>query len=206
MENRELNALIEKAIGKSSRNEFCRRAGISAGNLSKILRGQKPSPEILERIAESSAFVEYFELMQAAGYIEAEQQTANAAIPIVGSIAAGAPIEAAENFSGYLKIEYGHKNLGRDCLALNVVGDSMDLANIPDGSTVIVRRQDTLKDGDIGAVMVNGEVTVKKVFRKDAYLMLTPVSSKPVYQPQIYSPEDDVRILGKVILTIVDME
>lgn len=205
MENKELNALIEQAIGKSSRNGFCRRAGISAGNLSRIMRGQKPSPEILERIAQSSVLADYAELMRAAGYIEAGQ-AAGKGIPIVGSIAAGSPIEAAENFSGYLKIEYGHKQMDKDCLALNVVGDSMDLANIPDGSMVIVRRQDSLKDGDIGAVMVNGEVTVKKVYRKGSYLMLTPVSSKPVYAPQIYSSEDEVRILGKVILTIVDME
>ena len=65
-----LNELIEMAVGNGSRNEFCRRAGISAGNFSRILKGQKASPEILRKIAAASATVSYSQLMQAAGYVE----------------------------------------------------------------------------------------------------------------------------------------
>ena len=65
-----LNELIEMAVGNGSRNEFCRRAGISAGNFSRILKGQKASPEILRKIADASATVSYSQLMQAAGYVE----------------------------------------------------------------------------------------------------------------------------------------
>ena len=56
------------------------------------------------------------------------------------------------------------------------------------------------------AVLVNGEATVKRVYQKSGHIVLVPVSRNPVYQPQIYSGEDDVRILGKVTLSIVDVQ
>lgn len=202
-----LTELIEVAIGNCSRNEFCRRAGISAGNFSRILKGQKVSPEILRKIADASGVVTYSQLMRAAGYAEEsnEMQVEVQAIPVYGSIAAGSPIEAEENFSGYIRLDYAQKHFGTDCFALKVVGDSMDLANMPDGSTVIVRRQSEIRDGEIGAVMIDGQATVKRIYHQGEHLVLTPVSKSPLYGPQIYSGEDDIRILGKVVLALVDI-
>ncbi len=202
-----LNELIEMAVGNGSRNEFCRRAGISAGNFSRILKGQKASPEILRKIADASATVSYSQLMQAAGYVEdqAGAQAEIQAIPVYGSIAAGSPIEAEENFSGYIRLEYAQKHFGADCFALKVVGDSMDLANMPDGSTVIVKRQSEVRDGEIGAVMIAGQATVKRIYHQGEHLVLAPVSKSALYGPQVYSGEDEVRILGKVVLALVDI-
>ena len=91
-----LSELILQAIGSGSRNEFCRRAGISAGNLSRILRGQRPRPEVLAKIAAAGYGASYEQLMQAARYLEKEGQEQSPGIPIYGSIAAGSPVEAFE--------------------------------------------------------------------------------------------------------------
>ncbi|MGI6665438.1 MAG: LexA family protein [Christensenellaceae bacterium] len=204
-----LKALILKAIGTQSRNEFCKKAKISPGNFSRILRGQRPSPEILLRIAETGQNVSYEALMEAAGYIEKkeeiEKEIVAGRIPIYGGAAAGSPIEAVENYSGYIELAYDTHHMSEDTFALKVVGDSMDLANIPDGSVVIIARTGQIKDGEIGAVLVNGEATIKRIYQNKDHLVLAPVSRNPVYQPQIYLLEDDVRILGKVIYSLVDI-
>ena len=76
-----LSELILRAIGGGSRNEFCRRAGISAGNLSRILRGQRPRPEVLAKIAAAGYGASYEQLMGAAGYLEKEGQEQEEGIP-----------------------------------------------------------------------------------------------------------------------------
>ena len=81
----------------------------------------------------------------------------------------------------------------------------MDLANMPDGSTVIVKRQSEVRDGEIGAVMIAGQATVKRIYHQGEHLVLAPVSKSALYGPQVYSGEDEVRILGKVILALVDI-
>ena len=82
----------------------------------------------------------------------------------------------------------------------------MDAANIPDGSVVVVRPQTSLDDGDIGAFRINGDVTVKRSYRKGENIVLMPVSTNPEHYPQIYAPEDDVALLGKVVMVLIDFE
>jgi len=96
--------------------------------------------------------------------------------------------------------------LGQDCFALRVVGNSMDRANIPDGSVVIIRRQEQIRDGEIGAVLVDGQATVKRIYRQGEHIVLAPVSSDPEYSPQIYVNEDAVKVLGKVVFSLVEIE
>lgn len=203
-----LENLILKCIGDQSRNEFCRRAGISAGNLSRVLHGQRPRPGVLAKIAAAGYGVSYESLMQAAGYLEQGEQREEklSGVPIYGSIAAGSPVEALSDFSGYLNLGPYQKTLGEGSFALRVVGDSMDLAGIPDGSLVVIKKGEKIARGDICAVLVNGEATVKRVYEKSEYVVLVPVSRNPVYQPQIYSSGDDLRILGKVVLSIVEVQ
>ncbi len=207
MEEKKLTKLIESAIGGFSRNEFCRRAGISAGNLSRIMHGQRPSPDVLRKIAAASAdAIAYKELMVAAQYVEEESGGREEGdIPIYGSIAAGGPVEAYEDYMGSIRLNSRLVGNPEEYFALKVVGDSMDMANIPDGSIVVIHRQTTLNDGEIGAVLVNGEATVKRVYNKSTHIMLMPVSRNPVYQPQIYWPEDNVSVLGKVVLSMVEV-
>lgn len=109
-------------------------------------------------------------------------------IPIVGAVAAGAPILAEENIEDYLPWEGDP-----DCFALRVRGDSMINARIFDGDTVVVRPQQTAENGEIVVALLEDEATVKRFQRKGAEVWLLPENPD-------YAPIDgrEARILGKV--------
>jgi len=84
------------------------------------------------------------------------------------------------------------------------MGDSMKDAHIPDGSLVLIRRQDYVDSGAIAVVLVeNEEATVKKVKYFNGKIMLIPAN--PAYEPQIYNPSE-VRIIGKVVEIHINVE
>lgn len=98
-------------------------------------------------------------------------------IPLVGRIAAGAPVMAEQNVEDYLSVPMGFVDRGEH-FALRVTGDSMIGAGILDGDVVVVRRQDDADDGDVVAAVLPGpaedEATVKRLRRKGAKVMLVP--------------------------------
>ena len=77
----------------------------------------------------------------------------------------------------------------------------MDAARIYDGDVVIIRRQDTVDDGEIAAVLIDGEdATLKRFSHKGNIVTLMPQSTNPANQPFIYDlRETSVRILGLVV-------
>jgi repressor LexA len=114
-------------------------------------------------------------------------------VPLLGAIAAGAPILAVEHVDDELTLPMslvGHGTL----FALKVQGDSMVDAAICDGDLVVVRQQQVAEDGEIVAAMLDGEATVKVLRRRDGHIELLP--RNPAYQP---IPADDAVILGKVV-------
>jgi repressor LexA len=121
-----------------------------------------------------------------------------AMVPLVGRIAAGAPILADEHVEEYLPIP---RDVGGDgeLFALRVAGDSMVDAGIFDGDTVVIRRQDVAEDGAIVAALLpapgEDEATVKRLKRRGRRLTLVPenASMDPFDLP------DDGRILGQVV-------
>lgn len=119
-------------------------------------------------------------------------------IPILGYIAAGLPLYADEHIEGYT---YTERNSGAEYFALRVKGDSMTAANIPDKSLVIVRRQETVENGEIAAVRVNEENATVKRFKQDKNIVqLIPQSYNPEHQIQIYDLKNDkINIVGKVV-------
>lgn len=80
-------------------------------------------------------------------------------IPIIGTIAAGVPILAQENIDGY---EYVPEDLSVD-FCLRIKGDSMIGARILDGDLVYIRKQPEVENGEIAAVLIDGEATLKRV-------------------------------------------
>lgn len=120
-------------------------------------------------------------------------------IPIIGRIAAGAPILAAENIEDYLTIERIFPVDGK-CFALTVKGDSMIDDGIHDGDLVIVRPQQTARNGDIVVAIIEEEATVKRFFKEKKSVRLEPANSK--YAPII---SKDVEIRGQVIGVIRKM-
>ena len=124
-------------------------------------------------------------------------------IPIVGTIAAGQPILAAQNIEGYMPILSSFINKYKEYFYLRVKGNSMNL-EFPDGSYVLVERTSEVENGSIAVVLVNGyEATVKKVSINKNIITLIPMSNDPSYQPQIYDiTKDEVNIIGKVVQAV----
>lgn len=122
-------------------------------------------------------------------------------IPLVGKIACGTPITATENLEGYIKIP---AQLEAD-FALVCRGDSMVGARIMDGDFVAIRQQPDVDDGDIAAVLIEDEATLKRVYKMPGRLVLR--AENPRYAPIDLSGAelDDVRILGKVVYFISEV-
>lgn len=118
-------------------------------------------------------------------------------VPMLGTIHAGEPTFADADFEFYVEAGVTVK-----CdFALRVVGDSMINARIMDGDIVFVRQQDTVNDGEIAAVLIDDETTLKRVrFLPGGLLMLQP--ENPKYQPIVIGGAGEtrtVRILGKAV-------
>ena len=105
----------------------------------------------------------------------------------------------------HANVAYAYYAMQEGCFTVTMVGDSMDMANIPDGSLAMIHRQNKVKDGEIGAVRINGAVAIRRIYDKHTHLVLAPASTNPVYQPQVFSPADKIEILGKVRFALVSV-
>jgi len=118
-------------------------------------------------------------------------------IPVLGTIAAGQPILAEENFEGTIEIGEG-TFAGDDVFALRVSGDSMQDAGILDGDRVFVRKDAEVVNGDIVVALIDDEATVKRYFHERRRVRLQPENAamNPIY---IKPSEAKVQIIGKVV-------
>lgn len=116
-------------------------------------------------------------------------------IPLVGAIVCGAPILAEENITEYLSVD---KKIPAD-FALTCKGDSMINARIYDGDIVYIRIQPDVENGEIAAVRIGEEATLKKVRKYPNKLVLSPCN--PVYDDLVYADSEllDVAIIGKAV-------
>lgn len=121
-------------------------------------------------------------------------------IPVLGSVAAGTPIFAEENYIGSEEISEELASTG-EFFGLKIKGDSMS-PRIMKGDTVIVRQQDDAESGDIVIVLINGDsATCKRLMKYQEGISL--ISFNPAYEPMTFSNKDimekPVRIIGKVV-------
>jgi repressor LexA len=118
-------------------------------------------------------------------------------IPILGQVAAGAPILAQQNIEGYIDFTAPLGNTYGETFALRVKGESMIEAGIMDGDYVIVCRTSYVDNGDIAVVLIEDEATVKTFYREDGHFRLQPENSsmKPIIAKELY-------VLGKVIANV----
>lgn len=116
-------------------------------------------------------------------------------IPLLGTIACGEPILAAENIEDEVEIpEHIHADF-----ALRCKGDSMINARIHDGDIVYIRQQPTVNNGEIAAVLIDEEATLKRVYVHSDHVVLQP--ENPSFDPLVYFGEamEQIRILGKAV-------
>ena len=115
--------------------------------------------------------------------------------PRLGVIACGEPILAAENIDDYDLVP---ENINCD-FTLLCKGDSMINARINDGDIVYIREQPQVENGEIAAVLIDNEATLKRVYIYKDKVVLQPENTK--YSPMVYSKEEmnEIRILGKAV-------
>lgn len=114
-------------------------------------------------------------------------------IPLIGTVTAGQPIFAYENYEEYYSLpssEYGNG----EYFMLRVQGTSMINANIMDGDKIIVHRQETAEDGEIVVALVEDSATVKRIYRRENQVILHPEND--TMSDMIF---DSVQVLGKVV-------
>ncbi len=167
---------IGEAVGLSSSSTV--HSHLAALEAKGFLRRDPSKPRALE-------VLDYRDADRAVDYGQAR------AVPLVGQVAAGVPILAAENIDATmsLPIEIADENT----FILRVKGDSMVDAGILDGDYVVVLQQTTADNGDVVVAMLDDSATVKRFFKESGRVRLQPENAtmEPIYAT-------DVAILGKV--------
>lgn len=168
---------IGKAVGLASSSTV----HAHLANLEKIgmIRRDPSKPralELLDRVGETVRSV-----------------VAPGGLPLVGSVAAGAPILAEENIEEHITVPAEAGGSDGEFI-LRVRGESMIDAGMLDGDLVVVRRQDTASDGEIVVALVGEEATVKRFFRESDHIRLQPENAtmEPIRSK-------DVQLVGKVV-------
>lgn len=197
-------------------DELSRRSGVPKGTLNKLLNGETRNPTIatlqrladalncpIELLTEQSAdapaplkpgdipgVYRLGDVKNADRFIPVRHRK----IPLLGEIAAGQPIYADETF-GTVDCE----SAPRCDFALRVHGDSMVGARIRNGDIVFIRRQDDVDDGQIAAVIIDDEATLKRVYHIKNGLQL--LSENPDFPPMVFTLEEygSIRILGRAV-------
>ena len=116
-------------------------------------------------------------------------------IPLIGTVTAGQPIFAYENYEDYYTFPTGEFK-GDELFMLRVQGTSMIDAGIMNGDKIIVRRQPNAENGEIVVALVEDSATVKRFYRRDGKIILHPENEA---LSDMEYEEGEISILGKVI-------
>ena len=124
-------------------------------------------------------------------------------VPLIGTIACGTPVLASENIEKDIMLP---DNVSAD-FCLRCKGDSMINARIHDGDIVFIRKQPTVENGEIAAILIDdvadvAETTLKRVYLYDNKIILSAENAK--YEPFVYVGEEmnKIRIIGKAVAFI----
>lgn len=189
----------------------------------RIVHGEKtPTLEEINGITGRSSFrsaVLVLERLENAGLIrrdgrrielvsaglENNKSVSTVNVPLLGSIAAGAPMFAEENIQAFIPVTTALARPGSKYFLLRINGNSMNLAEvngekIENGSIVLVRQQPTADDGAIIVALINDEATVKILERNSGTVILRPKSSIPDHRPIVLT--DNCIIQGVVVAVL----
>lgn len=178
--------------------DIAEKANLPKGTVQNIFAGYVPSPRLdtvraIERALgiDNSTFSSYFARFDNLSPISTQR------VPMLGDIACGQPIVANEERESYIQVG---KEINAD-FCLTARGDSMIGARILDGDIVFCRAQDTVENGEIAAVIIGDEATLKRVYYYPEKKKLVLQAENPKYEPFVYVGEElsDIRIIGKAV-------
>ena len=182
---------LRKRAGYSQAH-LARKLNIKQASVSNWEAG-KTTPDTKSLIQLSQIFdvpMDYFFTDEPRRELDTVRITRNA-IPIVGEIACGQPITAEQNIEGYADLPDGcHADF-----ALRCKGDSME-PTFMHGDLVLIRQTPDFQPGQIAAVGIEGEATLKHVYRQGDQILC--VSENPAYPPQTF-PAQEVTIYGLAV-------
>ena len=182
--------LKEKGI---TYQELADMSGIPKDTIQSIMIGRSINPRIDTILAIEKALgieTEYFKIKN----IEPLPDTT--LVPVIGTIACGDPILAEENITEYLKVD---SRIHADFILI-AKGDSMINARIFDGDIVYIRQQPDVENGQIAAVQIDDNATLKRVYKYPGKIVLR--AENPQFPDIVITEEDykEVRILGRAIM------
>ena len=190
------SAMAEKNMRAA---ELSRRTGISKPRLSQYLSGvYVPKADAICAMAQALNVSETYLLGTSDTPSVAEIKNANFKfLPVIGEIACGAPIFANEE-DGDMVVTDTETDAD---FCLIAKGDSMKDARICNGDTVFIKKSDTVNNGEIAAVIINDEATLKRVYYypESEKLMLIPENSS--YEPLVFVGRDleKIHIIGRAV-------
>lgn len=182
-----------------SLEELARRVGTSRQTIHRYENGTITNipPEKVERLAEALG-TSPSELMGWRADFDNLYSITVKRLPMLGDIACGEPIYAEEEHESYCAAD---AELDAD-FCLRAKGDSMIGARINDGDVVFIRSQDSVDNGEIAAVIIGDEATLKRVYYypEEGKLVLSP--ENPRYAPLVYVGDElnSIKIIGKAVM------
>lgn len=199
-------------IKKMSAAELSRKTGVAEGTISNYKKGvyEAKQDRVLEfskalnvnpawlmgydvPIQDESAHTpDYSHIKNVMPVPETKQ------LPVIGTIACGTPILAEQNIEDMVNVPaFVHADF-----VLRCSGDSMIGAHIRDGDLVCIRIQPDVDDGQIAAVLIGEEATLKRVYHRPNGVTL--MAENPAFPPMVYIGEEceDIRIMGKAITCV----
>lgn len=175
-----------------SQSELSRLSGIGKSAISQYLSGEYEAKQeniylMSKPLNVNPAWLMGFDVPMVGGEL-------NRGIPIIGTIAAGTPILAEENIEDYFVID----NRVNADFGLRVKGDSMINADIFDGDVAFIRKQPTLENGEIGAILLENEATLKRFSKTENSVILQAENPSITDWPRVYT-DGNISILGKLV-------
>lgn len=195
-----LNELLNKK--RKTQADVIRDLGLAEATVRSWFSGEK-----YPRIDKIQMLADYFNVPRSRITEEQvglmERVSSLIKIPVLGTISCGDPILAEENIE-YYREEIADTLPTGDLFFLRTKGNSMS-PTIPQGSYVLIRKQPTVEDGEIAAVLVNGdtETTLKRVKKQGNIILL--IADNPEYSPYIVTESNPARILGKALKFSADL-
>jgi len=125
------------------------------------------------------------------------------AVPIVGSVAAGRPLLAVENIEGSMMLDAAYVG-SEEVFLLRVHGDSMEEAGILEDDLILVRRTESVRNGEIVVARLGDETTVKRFFNIAGRIVLEPANKK--YRPIPVEDKQEFFLEGRVVALIRNLD